>query len=71
LGSAVSIFRFLVPLELPPVALCGRSHNVVGENADQHPSLPPEHCTLALNVKTDDFKRIDFSNERPAGQMAK
>src|SRR6202011_4211450 len=30
------------------------------ENADEHPSLPPEHCTLTPNVKTGDFELIEF-----------
>jgi hypothetical protein len=41
---------------------------MVCENADEHPALPPEHCTLAPHVKTGDAKRIDFSIERVAGR---
>jgi hypothetical protein len=37
-------------------------------NPDEHPSLSPEHCTVAPNVKTDNFNRIVFSAERVAGR---
>jgi len=34
---------------------------MVCENADEHPALAPEHCTLVSHVKAGDAKRIDFS----------
>jgi hypothetical protein len=42
---------------------------VVCEDADESPSLPPEHCTLAPNVKTCDSNvSIFLSNEMLAGE---
>jgi hypothetical protein len=34
---------------------------MVCENADEHPALALEHCTLVSHVKAGDAKRIDFS----------
>src|SRR5216683_5675437 len=58
-------FEFLVPSELPRQSARSGHHMVCG-NPDEHPSLTPEHCTLAPNVKTGDAKRMDFSIERVA-----
>jgi hypothetical protein len=48
----LEFFR-LSPVRARPQMVC--------ENADEHPALPPEHCTLVSHVKAGDAKRIDFS----------
>jgi len=34
-------------------------------NADEHPSLSPEHCTLTPNVKAGDFQTSRFFYRTP------
>jgi hypothetical protein len=49
-------FEFLSPSELPSSSISHAGLNLIFGNPDEHPSLCPEHCTLAANVKTGDSK---------------
>jgi hypothetical protein len=59
------LFLFQVPSlrrNFSPAARSGASWG--RENADQHPSLLPEHCTLASNVKARDSNVSNFLSSK-------
>jgi hypothetical protein len=61
----VCLFLFQVPSlrrNFSPAARSGASWG--RENADQHPSLLPEHCTLASNVKARDSNVSNFLSSK-------
>ena len=61
MSSVVPILSSSFWLNFPASRLIRARPQMVCENADEHPALAPEHCTLVSHVKAGDAKRIDFS----------